>query len=377
MSETGSFSSKCRRRSLTFSSGQKKALNKWHERFRGGYYSNDILINFHGQVISFSYSPVSESELTFLVDMTGEPTGIRLMLPARTIPVENKAFEELKAAIEVEAYRFIQRRGSHKLPFKEYKRAKKLGIKLPEAEPVFSVGLLGGDTPEPIEVSMPKDFPLEKCYRLDEKCHGCESDEANAHLLSAMGKLKEPFVPVTISHSYDGYSWADLPAISKVEVTVGKELGSECIWNETLIAVESLQITVHTSDKKIFKSDVHMAVLEQPKEERRWCCMNVYVTLEARNQLNSTDIWYHLGGWNDDGDTWDTQFYYFEQDMEQFWATLIGPAEYLRSKIRSCLYGVVKDWKKIIFEEDDTVTILYKDGTEKVYESGHRKSTAT
>jgi len=69
--------------------------------------------------------------------------------------------------------------------------------------------------------------------------------------------------------------------------------------------------------------------------------------------------------------------YYFEQDLEQFWATLIGPAEYLRSKIRSCLYGVVKDWKKIIFEEDETLTILYKDGTEKVYEFGHRSSAVT
>ena len=170
---------------------------------------------------------MDSQSLTFLVDMTGEPTGIRLMLPARTRPVEDKAFEELKAAIEVEAYRFIQRRGSHKLPFKEYKRAKKLGIELPEAEPVFSVGLLGGDTPEPIEVSMPKDFSLEKCYRLDEKCHGCETDEANAHLLAATGKFKEPFVPFTISHSFDGYSWADLPTIGKVEVAVGKELGSE------------------------------------------------------------------------------------------------------------------------------------------------------
>ena len=141
--------------------------------------------------------------------------------------------------------------------------------------------------------------------------------------------------------------------------------------------MESLKITVHTSDKKVFKSDVLMAALEQPREKRSWCGMNVYVTLEARNQLNSTDIWYHLGGWNDDGDTWDTQLYYFEQDLEQFWATLIGPAEYLRSKIRSCLYGVVKDWKKIIFEEDDTITILYKDGAEKVYESSRRKSAAT
>ena len=355
----------------------KKALNEWHTRFRSGYYSKDILINFHGQVIDFSYSPLSNEELTFLVDMMGEPTGIRLMLPARTRRVENEAFEELKAAIEVEAYRFIQKRGSHKLPFKEYSRAKELGIELSESETVFSVGLLTGDTPEPIEVPMPSDFPLEKCYRFDENCHGCETDEANAHLLAAMGRFEEPFVPVTIARCYGGYSWAKLPVIGKVEVTAGKELGSEGICNEILVAVDSLQITAHTSDKKVFKSDVLMAVLEEPREKRSWCCMNVYVTLEARNQLSSKDIWYHLGGWNDDGDTWDTQLYYLEQELEQFWATIIGPAEYLRSKLRSCLYGVVKDWKQITFDDNGAITIIYKDGTVKSYEAPDKNSAAT
>ncbi len=102
--------------------------------------------------------------------------------------------------------------------------------------------------------------------------------------------------------------------------------------------------------------------------------MNVYVTLEARNQLSTTDIWFHLGGWNDEGDTWDTQKYQVEQELDQFWATIVGPAEYLRSKIRDCLYGIVKDWKKIIFEEDMNITILYKDGTEKIYRSSHSSS---
>jgi hypothetical protein len=101
----------------------KKTLNKWHMEFRRGYYSNDVLVNFHGQVITFRYSPVTEPELAFLVDMTGEPTEIRMMLPARTRLIENEAFEKLKAAIEVQAYRLILKRGSHKLPFKEYKRA--------------------------------------------------------------------------------------------------------------------------------------------------------------------------------------------------------------------------------------------------------------
>jgi len=349
---------------------QKKSLNKWHVEFRRGYYSNDVLVNFHGQVITFRYSPVTEPELAFLVDMTGEPTEIRMMLPARTRLIENEVFEKLKAAIEIQAYRFIQKRGSHKLPFKEYKRAEELGINLPEAEPVFEVGLLAGDTPEPIEIPMPNDFPLKKCYRLSKDCQdGCETDEANAHLLAAMGKFKEPFVPVSISPSYDGYSWADLPVIDKIEVAVGKELGSECVWNERLVAVDSLRITAYTSDNKVFKSDVLMAVLEQQRDERSWFCMNVYVTLEARNQLSSTDIWYHCGGWNDDGDTWDTQLYQLEEDLEQFWAAVIGPGEYLRSKIRDCLFGVIKDWQRVTIEEDGTISILYKDGTEKVFKS--------
>lgn len=242
---------------------------------------------------------------------------------------------------------------------------------------MFDVGLLSGDTPEPIEVMMPEDFTLQKCYRFDENGRGCESDEANAHLLATLGTFKEPFVPVTISQSYDGYSWANLPTIGKVEVTVGKELGKRGIWRETLVAVESLKITVHTSDKKVFTSDVCMAVLENPLKERCWGYTNVYVTLESRSQLNTTDIWYHLGGWNDEGDTWDTQLYAVEQEIDEFWATIIGPAEYLRSKIRSCLYGIVNDWKTITYEDDETLTIRYKNGSEKVYKSPQSSSVTT
>ena len=352
-------------------------LNDWHNQWRERYYRDTVLVNFHGQIINCAYSPVSENQV-FLVDMTGEPTGIRMMLPARTQLIENKAFKALKAAIEIAAYRYIQKRGSHKLPFAEYKRAGELGIRLPESEPVFDVGLLSGDTPEPIEVTMPKDFPLAKCYRFDGDYRGaCETDDSNAHLLAAIGKFEEPFVPVTISHSYDGYSWADLPKIDKVEVTVGKELNRQGIWSETLVAVESLRIAVHTSDKKVFKSDVCMAILEETARERRWCCMNVYVTLEARSRLETTDIWYHLGGWNDEGDTWDTQLYDFEQDLERFWVAIIGPGEYLRSKIRESLFALVKDWQRITFESDETLRVLYKDGTEKVYKSARSNPATT
>ena len=146
------------------------------------------------------------------------------MLPARTRLVENEAFEHLKTALELEAYRYLQWRGHHRLPYKEYVRARKLGIELPEAMPTFSSGLLsGGDSPEPVEVVMPKDFPLAKCYRFDANFKdGEESDEANVHLLAALGTFDAPFVPVSIQGRYDGYSWAKLPRLGKVECRLAR-----------------------------------------------------------------------------------------------------------------------------------------------------------
>jgi hypothetical protein len=66
--------------------------------------------------------------------------------------------------------------------------------------------------------------------------------------------------------------------------------------------------------------------------------------------------------------------YEVEQAIDEFWATIIGPAEYLRSKIRGCLYGIIKDWKAVTLEADDTLTIRYKDGTEKVYRRPQRNA---
>ena len=345
-------------------------LNQWHNQWRGSYFCDTVMVNFHGQVIKSTYKPVTE-DLVFLVDMTGDPTGIRMMLPARTQLIENKAFKVLKAAIEKEAYRFIQRRGKHALPYEEYKRAAELGIKLPEAEPTYDVGTLTGDTPEPIGVTMPKDFPLSKCYRIGQRLlDEDENCDANIHLLAALGKLKEPFVPVSIRRGYDGYSWAKLPTVDKVEVKLRKELGRDWLWAQVLVAVESVKITAHTSDGKVFESDVAMAVLTPEVTDRPWRGSDhVYVTLEAREQLSTSDIWYHLGGWSEDGDTYETQEYQVEEQLETFWSTIIGPGEYLRSKISGSVEGIKGNWEKVTIDADRTVVIAYKDGSEKTLKS--------
>ena len=344
-------------------------LSQWHHRWKRNYYSDDVLINFHGQVVQFAYRPVSE-ELQCLVDLTGEPTAIRMMLPARTQIVENTALRELESMLEKEVYRFIQKRGSHQLKYREYCRAKELGIELPEATPSFQVGLLYGEIVEPIEIVKPDDFPLEKCFLMNQAYRdAADINETNSHLLAALGKPGTPFIPVEISSDYSGYTWAKLPTIDRVEVTAGKKLASQHLWRGLITAVECLEITARTSDGKTFKKSVEMAVRKPiSKEDAQYYDFEVLVTLKAKDSLAPTDIWYHLGDYSEDDDTYDTQLRYFEEQLELFWAKIIGPGEYLRSRLLNCLDAFNLDWQSITIDSDNTLTIIYKDGRKDVFD---------
>lgn len=96
-----------------------------------GRWGDNVLVNFHGQVVAMDHKPIHEHYMHFMVDLTGEPTGIRLMLPARTCLVQNEAYKTLQAAMELEAHCYLQKRGHHRLPYKEYLRAQELGVTLP------------------------------------------------------------------------------------------------------------------------------------------------------------------------------------------------------------------------------------------------------
>ena len=344
-------------------------LSQWHHRWKRNYYSDDVLVNFHGQVVQFAYRPVSE-ELQCLVDLTGEPTAIRMMLPARTQIVENEALLALKSIVEKEVYKFIQKRGAHKLKYVEYCRAKELGIELPEATPSFQVGLLYGEVVEPIEVIKPDDFPLSQCYLINQPYRDvAEIHETNSHLLAALGKTGDPFVPVEISSNYDGYTWAKLPTIDLVEVKAGNQLATQHLWRGLITAVESLEITARTSNGEIFRKNVEMAVRKPISEEdSQYYDVEVLVTLQARDSLDPTNIWYHLGDYSEDDDTYDTQLRYFKEQLELFWAKIIGPGEYLRSRLLDCLDAFNLDWKTITINADNMLTIVYKDGHEDIFD---------
>jgi hypothetical protein len=134
-----------------------------------------------------------------------------------------------------------------------------------------------------------------------------------------------------------------------------------------LIGVKSLTITAHGSDGKVFRSKVSLAVKPWDGEgQRSWCgdC-EIYVTPEAQQQLSDEQIWYHLGGFNDDGDTYDTQLHNVSEQLDAFWMRLTGPEEPMRSKLMECLSDLPQGWRSVTVQPDGRVTIRHGDDSEK------------
>jgi len=197
----------------------------------------------------------------------------------------------------IERYRKLQAEGHHTLPYEEYLRAKELGVDLPEAEPVYEVGVAKLDVLKPAAIPVLDGFPLGRCYRLVSRDgNGTERNE-NAHLLAALGELDEPFIPVRITEDYDGYCWAKLATVEQVEVKVGKRIEwSGLVLHGDLTLTDSIVVTVHTSDGKEHSSPVCMAVLpaRRTRPKHNVLVPQVFVTKEARGRIKSTEMLYHM-----------------------------------------------------------------------------------
>jgi len=106
-----------------------------------------------------------------------------------------------------------------------------------------------------------------------------------------------------------------------------------------------------------------MAVIADPqKEERHWHDETVCVTKEARKNLSSESIWFHLGGYSEDGECFDTQLSFVEKELDEFWNELIGPYETVRQQLVKELYPLYEKWQKITIFSDESLEIVFKDG---------------
>jgi len=101
-------------------------------------------------------------------------------------------------------------------------------------------------------------------------------------------------------------------------------------------------------------------------EQRSWCCdREVYVTPQAQQQVSASEVWFHLDGYSDDGDTYDTQQHDFNEELDAFWLRLSGPEEPMRCQLMECLRNLPEGWRSVTIQPDGRVTIIQGDGSEK------------
>lgn len=102
-----------------------------------------------------------------------------------------------------------------------------------------------------------------------------------------------------------------------------------------------------------------------PTDGNRWGTERVLVTPEAQRRLQPFEIMYHLGGFSDEGDSYDTQELTFERELDHFWADLVGPDEHLRQSILEVLSHIPDDWREVTVYRAGIVSIKHADGSNK------------
>ena len=90
-----------------------------------------------------------------------------------------------------------------------------------------------------------------------------------------------------------------------------------------------------------------MALAPPPEKAPSWTDDHVLVTPEAEERVQAWEIWHHLGGYWDEGDTYPTQEYEFEQELNRFWTSLHGPDEQLRRDLLEALARTTPKWHSV------------------------------
>lgn len=363
--------------------------NRWSEVSNvGTYYSeNYVYFNFHGQVIAEHQREVMGSvpivtdcgslKLRLGVELTGEPTDLRMILPARTGVVRNKAFERLGIECEKELYRWIQNRGHHTLSYANFQRALKLGIDIGESEPVvintchndntfsdhnsvdardpvlsgstemFVIGFDGDEDPEPED----------------------GSSEREELILSALNMAG---VGVgRVDHRYDGYKWVqDLVTLDKVTVRYGEEMFTGEVQGSQLTCVPEITFRAEFSNGEVKEGELWACPNADGGEAMSSWSSSIIVTPDTIKNCYGNYIWHCIGGWDEDSD-WDTSCKQFEEEYEDFTDQLVGPDESVRRRVWGGafdnLWGQDRDQiERVELDRKGNVTIHYQGDQKRV-----------
>lgn len=328
-------------------------------------YTGDTHLNFYGQIVrSYGLRPLAleQTQLLTLVDMTGEPTGLRLQLPDRRSIIENEAWSQLKEAIRRMGLLSIMTEPSHNLPYSEWEYAQSIGIMLPEASPQFVMPV--GDW-----TSQQSDGLALYCHNGRKVFVSDEVKESEARTLDMMGAYCDScnLSPVSVNPVYAGYSWAQgLPVVKGVCVTsepvpqppyrtFNTSTGVNTEGELTVVEKISVVTTVVTStpgrDDVVESTEIHppLAMLDE---------YSVMITRESlQSEAYDSEFFFLTGGYSDSDADYDSQRAEVQDEIDRFRCSLLGDTEYARRK----LVAAVKDFMKAVSGPGDkrplTVTI--------------------
>lgn len=364
---------------------QFPSVDRFLSRGRDSTYSGAryVNINFHGQTLASKF-PVPDVQqyrsLTIGVDMTGEPTELRMVLPAREKLVENDAARQLKRELtrlllEDARDSYAKLGHPHCLPYRFYLEAQKLGIDIGES--AFSVETRVGqyhDENGHMTFSFEHQSPTPQNALLldggiDDSCEGRSLD-----LLAEFGRnRKRPFkwVPCCVTAGFDAYHWAQkLPRVTEIEVTYdtivppgasadnSRSARFSC-HNGSIILAKNIMVGISINECDMMWFETPIAVDTDG---------DVVMTPKMLQDIDNDQLFVLLGGYDDDED-WDTQWNRFENDVNEALIRLRGPYESSRQDafnqakhVATKLKVADKPWQKIQVNADGSIEVLDGNG---------------
>lgn len=370
---------------------------------KGRWYSNSRFdINFFGQVIQSSAldkmlptdvtlkNPRRHTRfaVTVLVELTGEPTDLRMILPAREDIVVNKAAKQLGTEIEKEYYRYIKTLAEHSLPYASYMRAHQLGIELEESAIVlydtfrsFPSNWHGRDS-----VIFQIDNPIKIHFEAREFTDGpaAETDYVDEEAENIVSELigrsvcedGEVYLR-TIQDGYEKYSWAkEIPVGKELTINIGPTLFEHDADDIGWQCVERITFELELENGEKMTGDLQYCPSADFNTTDYTAEGSFMVTKDFLRTHGSSDVLSLLEMdclEEDDRES-------FHSGYEQFSSLRQGEHEYHRDQIvtkvsRSVIdiaddYDKPRYWKSVHINNDGTVTITYNDDSEFVMKKG-------
>lgn len=277
-------------------------------------YGKSVWCNFYGKIVSFS----SPCDRNFLVEFTGEPTPLRLVLPSRSSFIENEAFKRF--CVELERIHYgLFRYTPHTLQYRHWMRARELGIELDQGCPDWSVLSLSSQYVHNVRDDKPK-------YRSD-------VDVFDVAFLGSVDSVDTPFVPVHCGGYYAGYDWYDsTPRIEEYSVAFEPLIvdGFDSDFDITL--ARSITATVKCSDGKVFEFPTLAASMAAVKDEDPYDCFGIVVA-ESGLRLIQNAALFELYGRVPDGEDES-----YENDLGDFTDSLLRLSHLLDNNVTRYFY---------------------------------------